>query len=176
LPQVERCQPKYETDRAGRGRPSHHYITPHQTQELGHAGQQLQRVRWPRLLLLEGRQAEFEANVARYQSLLRQGGVTAASQAGKVWDSWGNFGGLAALVNMTNLVSTQEHYQENRLKVMGNPKALADLDRAVTYTAAWTGSSIAGVYQGSAYGALKENTLLAMKLKDVVKEGSCTGP
>ena len=26
LPQVERCQPKYETDRAGRGRPSHHYI------------------------------------------------------------------------------------------------------------------------------------------------------
>nr|MBP8218404.1 hypothetical protein [Aeromonas sp.] len=26
IPQVERCQPKYETDRAGRGRPSHHYI------------------------------------------------------------------------------------------------------------------------------------------------------
>ncbi|WP_310012114.1 transposase, partial [Aeromonas salmonicida] len=25
LPQVERCQPKYETDHAGRGRPSHHY-------------------------------------------------------------------------------------------------------------------------------------------------------
>ncbi|HDZ8914702.1 TPA: hypothetical protein RUX44_003057 [Aeromonas hydrophila] len=146
-------------------------ITPHQTQELGQAGQQLQRARWPRLLLLEGRQAEFEANVARYQSLLRQGGVTAASQAGKVWDSWGNFGGLAALVNMTNLVSTQQHYQENRLKVTGNPKALADLDRAVTYTAAWTGSAIAGVYQGSAYGALKENTLLAMKLKDVAKEG-----
>lgn len=80
-------------------------------------------------------------------------------------------GGLAALVNMTNLVSTLDHYQENRLKVTGNPKALVDLDRAVTYTAAWTGSAIAGVYQGSAYGALKENTLLAMKLKDVAKEG-----
>lgn len=146
-------------------------ITPRQTQELGQAGQQLQRARWPRLLLLEGKQAEFEANMARYQALLRQGGVTAAGQAGKVWDSWGNFGGLAALVNMTNLVSTLDHYQENRLKVTGNPKALADLDRAVTYTAAWTGSAIAGVYQGSAYGALKENTLLAMKLKDVAKEG-----
>ena len=28
IPQVERCQPKYETDRAGRGRPSHHYNRP----------------------------------------------------------------------------------------------------------------------------------------------------
>ncbi|MFM5425258.1 topoisomerase DNA-binding C4 zinc finger domain-containing protein, partial [Aeromonas veronii] len=28
IPQVERCQPKYETDRAGRGRPSHHYNSP----------------------------------------------------------------------------------------------------------------------------------------------------
>lgn len=145
-------------------------ISPRQTQELGQAGQQLQRARWPRLFLLEGKQVEFEANVARYQALLRQGGVKAAGQAGKVWDSWGNFGGLAALVNMTNLVSTLDHYQENRLKVTGNPKALADLDRAVTYTAAWTGSAIAGVYQGSAYGALKTNELLEKTLQETAKK------
>lgn len=145
-------------------------ITPHQTQELGQAGQQLQRARWPRLFILEGKQVEFEANVARYQALLRQGGVKAAGQAGKVWDSWGNFGGLAALVNMTNLVSTLDHYQENRLKVTGNPKALADFDRAVTYTAAWTGSAIAGVYQGSAYGALKTNELLEKTLQETAKK------
>ncbi|MEN9534416.1 MAG: hypothetical protein RIQ83_3640 [Pseudomonadota bacterium] len=147
-------------------------ITPYQTQELGQAGQQLQRARWPRLLLLEGKQVEFEANVARYQALLRQGGIKVAGQAGKVWDSWGNFGGLAALVNMANLVSTLDHYQENRLKVTGNPKALADLDRAVTYTAAWTGNMIAGVYQGKAYGEMVKESLLRKTLAQVSSQHS----
>ncbi|MDD1847294.1 hypothetical protein LZT27_22295, partial [Aeromonas veronii] len=117
-------------------------------------------------MLIEGKQVELEANMARYQSLLRQRGAKAIGKAGKVWDGWGNVGGLAALVNMANLVSTLDHYQENRLKVTGNPKALADLDRAVTYTAAWTGSAIAGVYQGSAYGALKTNELLEKTLQE----------
>ncbi|RKJ88961.1 LysM domain-containing protein [Aeromonas veronii] len=63
-------------------------ITSYQTQGLGQAGQQLQRVHWPRLLLIEGKQVELEANMARYQSLLRQGGRQS------YWEGWQSVGWL----------------------------------------------------------------------------------
>ncbi|WP_421208656.1 toxin VasX [Aeromonas sp. 602396] len=112
------------------------------------AGAEWSQLKWPRLLLLEGGlQQEFERKMASYLNLQRQGarGVQAAA---KVWQGWGNFGGLAALLNIANLTVALQGYDENARKLQGNPTAQLELNRNLAYTAAWTGSAMVAIKQG----------------------------
>ncbi|UBO72468.1 toxin VasX [Aeromonas rivuli] len=142
-------------------------VTPLQVQRLQEMSEQIKAARTPRILLLGGgNQEAFEARVARYQGALAKGGAQGARAASQVWGDWGNFGGVAALVNMANLACALNGFEENQRKARGDAKAQSDQARALAYTAAWTGSAIAGVYQGKAYGQLTED-LLKLSIKNV---------
>ncbi|CAB5666833.1 Uncharacterized conserved protein [Aeromonas hydrophila] len=142
-------------------------VTPLQIQRLQEMSEQLKAARTPRILLLGGgNQESFEVRVARYQGALAKGGAQGARAASQVWGDWGNFGGMAALVNMANLACALNGFEENQRKARGDAKAQSDQARALAYTAAWTGSAIAGVYQGKAYGQLTED-LLKLSIKNV---------
>lgn len=131
------------------------------------AGAEWQQLKWPRLLLLEGGlQQEFERRMASYLTLQRQG-AKGAQAAAKVWQGWGNFGGLAALLNIANLTVALQGYDENTRKLQGNPAAQLELNRNLAYTAAWTGSAMVAIKQGQV--AVPEHLLekrLALAMKD----------
>lgn len=112
------------------------------------AGAEWQQLKWPRLLLLESTlQQDFERRMALYLTLQRQG-ARGAQAAARVWQGWGNFGGLAALLNITNLAVALQGYDENTRKLQGNPAAQLELSRNLAYTAAWTGSAMVAIKQG----------------------------
>ncbi|RQM57391.1 toxin VasX [Aeromonas enteropelogenes] len=112
------------------------------------AGAEWQQLKWPRLLLLESTlQQDFERRMALYLTLQRQG-AREAQAAARVWQGWGNFGGLAALLNITNLAVALQGYDENTRKLQGNPAAQLELSRNLAYTAAWTGSAMVAIKQG----------------------------
>ncbi|MCD8548800.1 MAG: hypothetical protein LRY38_10485 [Aeromonadaceae bacterium] len=112
------------------------------------AGAQWQQLKWPRLLLLEeSLQQEFERRMASYLTLQRQG-ARGAQAAARVWQGWGNFGGLAALLNIANLMVALQGYDERVRTGQGNPAAQREVGRNLAYTAAWTGSAMVAVKQG----------------------------
>jgi len=112
------------------------------------AGAQWQQLKWPRLLLLEeSLQQEFERRMASYLTLQRQG-ARGAQAAARVWQGWGNFGGLAALLNIANLMVALQGYDERVTTSQGNPAAQREINRNLAYTAAWTGSAMVAVKQG----------------------------
>ncbi|WP_421211881.1 toxin VasX [Aeromonas sp. 600479] len=112
------------------------------------AGAEWSQLKWPRLLLLEGGlQQDFERKMASYLNLQRQG-AKGAQAAVKVWQEWGNFGGLAALLNIANLTVALQGYDESARKLQGNPAAQLELNRNLAYTAAWTGSAMVAIKQG----------------------------
>lgn len=112
------------------------------------AGAEWSQLKWPRLFVQEGGlQQEFERRMASYLTLQRQG-ARGAQAAAKVWQGWGNFGGLAALLNIANLTVALQGYDENARKLQGNPAAQLELSRNLAYTAAWTGSAMVAIKQG----------------------------
>ncbi|MDO2950247.1 toxin VasX [Aeromonas simiae] len=112
------------------------------------AGAEWSQLKWPRLLLLEGGlQQDFERRMVSYLTLQRQG-ARGAQAAAKVWQGWGNFGGLAALLNIANLTVALQGYDESARKLQGNPAAQLELSRNLAYTAAWTGSAMVAIKQG----------------------------
>ncbi|MDF2415410.1 toxin VasX [Aeromonas sp. 1HA1] len=112
------------------------------------AGAEWSQLKWPRLFVQEGGlQQEFERRMASYLTLQRQG-ARGAQAAAKVWQGWGNFGGLAALLNIANLTVALQGYDENARKLQGNPAAQRELSRNLAYTAAWTGSAMVAIKQG----------------------------
>lgn len=112
------------------------------------AGAEWSQLKWPRLFVQEGGlQQEFERRMASYLTLQRQG-AKGAQAAAKVWQGWGNFGGLAALLNIANLTVALQGYDENARKLQGNPAAQLELSRNLAYTAAWTGSAMVAIKQG----------------------------
>ncbi|MFB2831871.1 toxin VasX [Aeromonas jandaei] len=130
------------------------------------AGAEWQQLKWPRLLLLAGGlQQDFERRMASYLTLQRQG-ARGAQAAAKVWQGWGNFGGLAALLNIANLTVALNGYDESTRKLQGNPVAQQELSRNLAYTAAWTGSAIVAIKQGQVVvpeHLLEKRLALAMK-------------
>ncbi|MFL9594166.1 toxin VasX [Aeromonas schubertii] len=130
------------------------------------AGAEWQQLKWPRLLLLEGGlQEDFERKMASYLNLQRQG-ARGAQAAVKVWQEWGNFGGLAALLNIANLTVALQGYDESIRKNQGNPAAQLELSRNLAYTAAWTGSAMVAIKQGQVVvpdHLLEKRLALAMK-------------
>ncbi|MGL4352921.1 MAG: hypothetical protein ACRCTP_03095, partial [Aeromonas popoffii] len=130
------------------------------------AGAEWSQLKWPRLLLLEGGlQQEFERRMASYLALQRQG-AKGAQAAAKVWQGGGNFGGLAALLNIANLTVALQGYDENTRKLQGNPAAQLELSRNLAYTAAWTGSAMVAIKQGQVVvpeHLLEKRLALAMK-------------
>ncbi|MCX7129059.1 hypothetical protein, partial [Aeromonas sp.] len=112
------------------------------------AGAEWSQLKWPRLFVQEGGlQQEFERRMASYLTLQRQG-AKGAQAAAKVWQGWGNFGELAALLNIANLTVALQGYDENARKFQGNPAAQLELSRNLAYTAAWTGSAMVAIKQG----------------------------
>ncbi|SIR53461.1 toxin VasX [Aeromonas veronii] len=130
------------------------------------AGAEWSQLKWPRLFVQEGGlQQEFERRMASYLTLQRQG-ARGAQAAAKVWQGWGNFGGLAALLNIANLTVALQGYDENARKLQGNPAAQRELSRNLAYTAAWTGSAMVAIKQGQVVvpeHLLEKRLALAMK-------------
>lgn len=143
-------------------------LPPQYIERLTNAATEMKQQKWPRLFLLEGKQALFEKKVRLYQVQLQQTRGDVATQAGKVWDDWGNWGGFAALLNSVNLVVTLAAYSENAAKNVGDPNAQKEQFRALFYTAAWQGNAVVSCYQGKAFSALSDD-LLREKLKQASK-------
>jgi hypothetical protein len=131
------------------------------------AGAEWSQLKWPRLFVQGGGlQQEFERRMASYLTLQRQG-AKGAQAAAKVWQGWGNFGGLAALLNIANLTVALQGYDENTRKLQGNPAAQRELSRNLAYTAAWTGSAMVAIKQGQ---VVVPSELLGLRLSEAMKE------